>query len=63
MIPSQNNSNSAKMVGIDFGKYEQNVLDFISEIYKTTKDVLITSPNDFQAALTVLSKIKRLKRK
>jgi homocysteine S-methyltransferase len=63
MIPSQNNSNSAKMVGIDFGKYEQNVLEFISEIYKTTKDVLITSPNDFQAALAVLSKIKRIKRK
>jgi homocysteine S-methyltransferase len=63
MIPSQNNSSSAKMVGIDFGKYEENTLDFISEIYKLTKDILITSPNDFQAALTTLSKFKRIKRK
>jgi homocysteine S-methyltransferase len=63
MIPSQNNLKSAAMLGIDFGKYEENVLDFISEIYKSTKDILITSPNDFEAALKVLTKIKGLKRK
>jgi len=63
MVPSENNSKSAKMVGIDFAKYEENTLDFISEIYKSTKEVLLTSPNDFQAAVATLSKLKGIKRK
>lgn len=63
MIPSVNNAKSAKMVGIDFTKYEENMLDFISEIHKATKDILITSPNDFKSAVKILSKLKGLKRK
>ncbi|MGQ0606691.1 MAG: 5,10-methenyltetrahydrofolate synthetase [Candidatus Nitrosotenuis sp.] len=63
MIPSQNNAKSAQMVGIDFAKYEDDVIDFISEIHKSAKDILITSPNDFKSALAILSKIKGLKRK
>jgi homocysteine S-methyltransferase len=63
MVPSENNARSAKMVGIDFAKYEEDMLGFISEIYKSTKDILITSPNDFQSALKILSKLKGLKRK
>jgi hypothetical protein len=63
MIPSQNNAKSAKMVGIDFARYEENTLEFISEVYKSTKDVLITSPNDFEAARKVLARLKGLKRK
>ncbi|HEX9845495.1 MAG TPA: 5,10-methenyltetrahydrofolate synthetase [Candidatus Nitrosotenuis sp.] len=63
MIPSQNNSKSAKMLGIDFARYEENVLEFISEIYKSTKDILITSPNDFDSARKVLAGLKGLKRK
>lgn len=63
MIPSVKNFNSAKMVGIDFAKYEDDVVDFISEIHKSAKDILITSPNDSKSALKVLAKIKGLKRK
>lgn len=63
MVPSENNAKSAKMVGIDFAKYEEDTLDFVSEIYKSTNEVLLTSPNDFQAAINILTKLKRLKRK
>ncbi|MGQ0772281.1 MAG: methylenetetrahydrofolate reductase [Nitrososphaerota archaeon] len=63
MVPSENNAKSAKMVGVDFTKYEENTLDFISEIHKATKDILITSPNDFKSAVKILSKLKGLKRK
>jgi homocysteine S-methyltransferase len=62
MIPSDNNSKSAQMLGINFSKYDKDVLGFISEIYKSTKEVLITSPNDFAAAHQVLSKIKGIKK-
>lgn len=63
MIPSQKNSNSGKMVGVDFSKYEEKTLDFIKEIHSSAKDILITSPNDSKAALKILSQIKGLKRK
>lgn len=63
MVPSVKNTKSAKMVGIDFARYEENTLDFISEIYKSTKEILLTSPNDFQSAIKILSKLKGLKRK
>lgn len=63
MIPSENNARSAKMLGIEFSRYEDAVLDFIAEIYKMTKDVLLTSPNDFAAAVKALAGIKGLKRK
>lgn len=63
MIPSENNARSARMLGIEFSRYEESVLDFIAEIYKLTKDVLITSPNDFAAATKILAGIKGLKRK
>lgn len=63
MVPSENNVKSAKMVGIDFAKYEEDTLDFVSEIYKSTNEVLLTSPNDFQAAINILTNLKRLKRK
>ena len=63
MIPSPKNTNSAKMVGINFAQYEEIILDFIQEIRKSAKDILITSPNDFKASLKVLSQLKGLKRK
>lgn len=63
MIPSVNNERSAKMLGIDFSSYEQDVLGFISEICKSAGDVLVTSPNDFTAAQKTLASIKRIKAK
>jgi homocysteine S-methyltransferase len=63
MIPSEKNTRSARMLGIEFSRYEESILDFITDIYKLTKDVLITSPNDFAAATKALASIKGLKRK
>jgi 5,10-methylenetetrahydrofolate reductase len=63
MIPSANNAKSAKMLGINFDTYEQDVVDYITKIHKIANDVLITSPNDFAAAKKALAAIKRLKRK
>lgn len=63
MIPSEKNANSAKMVGIDFAQYQDEILDYIREIRRSAGDILITSPNDFKAALKILAQIKGLKRK
>jgi len=63
MIPSENNSKSANMLGIDFSAYRDEVTEFISKIYKSAGEVLITSPNDFASAQKTLTELKRLKRK
>lgn len=62
MIPTQNNEKSAAMLGINFAKYKANIEEFILQIYKITNDVLITSPNDFATAVSVLGRIKGIKR-
>ncbi|NOJ28109.1 MAG: 5,10-methenyltetrahydrofolate synthetase [Nitrososphaera sp.] len=63
MIPSEKNAKSASMVKVDFAKYQDHTIDFIKEIYKSTGEVLITSPNDFKSAQKTLAKFKELKRK
>jgi len=63
MVPSEKNAKSFAMLGIDHTKYQDRFIDFISDIHKSTKDVLITSPNDFKAASDTLAKLKELKRK
>lgn len=62
MIPSEKNAKSAEMVGIDFAKYQDNLIEFLSEILNSAGDILITSPNDFKSGLDALSKLKELKR-
>lgn len=61
MIPSEKNAKSADMLGIDFAKYGGSAQEFIAQVYKSAKDVLITSPNDFAAAHKTLASLKRLK--
>lgn len=63
MIPSIKNANSAKMLSLDFAQYQEIITDFIIEIHKSAKDILVTSPNDFKASIKILSQLKGLKRK
>jgi homocysteine S-methyltransferase len=63
MIPSEKNAKSFTMLGIDYTKYQDKLIDFITEIYKSAGDVLITSPNDFKSASRILAKLKEIKRK
>lgn len=62
MVPSEKNAKSFAMLGIDHTKYQDRFADFVSEIHKSTGDVLITSPNDFRAASEILEQLKELKR-
>ena len=62
MVPSVKNAKSFAMLGVDYTKYQDRFIDFVSDIHKSTGDVLITSPNDFQAASAALEQLKELKR-
>jgi 5,10-methylenetetrahydrofolate reductase len=58
MIPSKKNIQAAKMIGLDWKEYENNLLEFISDIGEFADGILVTSPNDFNEGLATLKKIK-----
>lgn len=58
MIPSEKNSQAAKMIGLDWKEYEDNLLEFILQVGKLVDQILITSPNSFSEGVELLSKIK-----
>jgi 5,10-methylenetetrahydrofolate reductase len=60
MIPSKKNTQAAKMIGLDWKEYEDNVLEFIYKIGKITEQILITSPNNFNEGVEVLRKINKV---
>lgn len=47
LFPSEKNLKSAKFLNIDFATYGKNFEKFATDVHEITKDVLITSPNDF----------------
>ncbi len=58
MIPSEKNNQAAKMIGLDWKGYENNLLEFILQVGELVDHILITSPNSFSEGLDILSKIK-----
>jgi 5,10-methylenetetrahydrofolate reductase len=58
MIPSEKNEKAAKMIGLNWEHYKNNVFGFIEEIGCYVDKILITSPNDFKEGIELLSKIK-----
>ncbi len=58
MIPSEKNKKAAKMIGLDWEEYKDNVSELIHESGKLVDQILITSPNDFNEGVEILKKIK-----
>jgi hypothetical protein len=58
MIPSEKNDKAAKMIGLNWDEYKNDVLEFFFKIAKLVGQVLITSPNDFSGGVELLKKIK-----
>ncbi len=59
MIPSKKNIQAAKMIGLDWKEYEDNVLEFIYNIGKFADQILLTSPNNFNEGIEVLKNINK----
>jgi homocysteine S-methyltransferase len=47
LYPSQKNQKSADFLKLDWSNYQNNFLDFVSQVHNLCDDVLITSPSDF----------------
>lgn len=57
LLPSEKNSKSAEFLKLDWSKYKNSIEDFIKQVQQIAGDVLITSPNDFNYAKEILSKL------
>ncbi len=57
LYPSEKNTKSANFLNIDWSNYQDDFEAFIKEIHSLAGDVLITSPNDFDGAKSLLHKI------
>ena len=57
LFPSVNNLKSAEFLKLDWSNYKENFTQYVNQIHKLTKDVLITSPNDFKGALDFFSSL------
>jgi 5,10-methylenetetrahydrofolate reductase len=58
MIPSEKNEHSAKSIGLNWASYETAPIEFIREASKIADEVLLTSPNSFEAGLDILRQLK-----
>jgi len=57
LFPSEKNKKSAEFLKLDWSNYENNMQGFIRDIQKLAGDVLLTSPNDFAGAKSMLEKL------
>lgn len=57
LVPSEKNTKSAEFLQLDWTNYENDMPEFVKKIHKIAGEVLITSPNDFAAAKSLLQQV------
>jgi 5,10-methylenetetrahydrofolate reductase len=58
MVPSENNRQSASIIGLDWSEYEKDPADFVKKAARMADRVLLTSPNSFGSGLELLKQLK-----
>lgn len=59
MIPCEKNEPSAKIIGLNWADYKDTPIDFIKEAGRLADEVLLTSPNSFNAAKQLLEQLRK----
>jgi 5,10-methylenetetrahydrofolate reductase len=59
MIPCEKNEPSAKTIGLNWAGYKDTPIDFIKEAGRLADEVLLTSPNNFNAGIRLLEQLKK----
>ena len=57
LVSSEKNRKSAQMLDLDWSEYNKDLVGFVKQVDKIAGNVLISSPNDFTAALDLLHKL------
>jgi hypothetical protein len=59
MIPCKKNEPSARTIGLNWTQYKDNPIEFVKEAGTLADEVLLTSPNNFNAGLQLLEQLKK----
>ncbi len=59
MIPCEKNEPSAKIIGLNWADYKDTPIDFIKEAGRLADEILLTSPNNFNAGLQLLEQLRK----
>jgi len=57
MVPSEKNTQSSKMIGLDWSGYEKEPVEFVKKAGRIAGSVLLTSPGSFKAGLELLKEL------
>lgn len=57
MVPSEKNAQSAKMIGLDWSRYEKEPEEFVKKAGRMAASVLLTSPNSFQSGIDLVKRL------
>jgi homocysteine S-methyltransferase len=57
LVSSEKNKKSAQMLNLDWSQYSKDIISFVKQVEKTAGSVLLSSPNDFAAALDLLNQL------
>ncbi len=57
LVSSEKNKKSAQMLNLDWSQYSKDIISFVKQVEKTAGSVLLSSPNDFVAALNLLNQL------
>ncbi|MEO9307884.1 MAG: 5,10-methenyltetrahydrofolate synthetase [Nitrososphaera sp.] len=57
LVSSEKNKKSAQMLNLDWSQYSKDIVSFVNQVEKTAGSVLLSSPNDFAAALNLLNQL------
>ena len=57
MVPSEKNTQSAKMIGLDWSCYEKEPAEFVKKAGRLAGSVLLTSPGSFKTGLDLLKEL------
>ncbi len=55
LVPSEKNRLPAKLVGLDWASYSDDVVSFVRRVGRKASEVVLSSPNHFASGLTVAS--------
>jgi 5,10-methylenetetrahydrofolate reductase len=59
MIPCKKNEPSARIIGLNWAQYKDNPIEFVKEAGALAEEVLLTSPNNFNAGLQLLEQLNK----
>lgn len=57
MVPSEKNTQSAAMIGLDWSGYQKEPAEFVKRAGRIAGSVLLTSPNSFKSGLELLKEL------